>query len=151
MKFDRLRRFLEEFKEENHCSIIHNYNWNLDQLHELMKRNQRWEADDHQHRRMKNQHSLVRKVKKILNCSAQKLRVTILVGRAIKEFESRRARRSNIKEFSLRFHQLIIFHTHSFKSKLKNPRSKIPKRGRFIRNHWVKTCLIRSRSNTLRS
>lgn len=135
MKFDRLRRFLEEFKEENLCSIIHNYNLNHDQLQELMKRNQRWEVDDHQHRRMKNQHLLVRKVKKILNCSAQKPRAMILVGRAIKEFESRRARRSNIKEFSLRFHRLIIFLTHSFKSKVKNRRSKIPKRGKFIRNH----------------
>ena len=152
MKFDQLKRFLVEFRVENHCSTILNYSLTLDPLHESMKRNLKWVVEDPQHKRMMNQLSLVKRVKTITNCLALKPKAMISVVKVTNEFESRKTlNKSLINEYNQRYQQLIIFLIPSFKNKAKNLQSKIPKQNRFTKNHSIKTCLIKSKFSTLRN
>lgn len=146
-----MKRFLVEYRVENHCSIILNYSLNLDLPHESMKRSLKWVVEDLQHKRMKNQLSLVKRVKIIINCLALKPKAMISVVRVTNEFESRKTRKSLINEFNQRYQQLIIFLIPSFKNKAKNLQSKIPKQNRFTKNHLIKTCSIKSKFSTLRN
>lgn len=119
MKSDRLRRFLEEFREEILCSIIPNFPSNQNPLQEQLRRNQRWVAEDPRLKKRKSQPLDVRKARRLPKCLV-KHHPMIIVVKATNESESKRTpNRNPIKEFNQKF-LLIIFRILSFRNRIRN-------------------------------